>query len=280
MESKDDAAPHEPRAEVIALSGCRVVRPLGLGGEVEIVTAAAEPRGFPARINEGLGVCLKIGGAHGVVSDGRRERYPEDSVCVRDPGCVWSSEVAAVGFVSIDIAPALLPAGLRYTRMRFLSREQLPDLRALAQELEVEPAPLRREEALAQLFDALFQRGALRAEELEGGAGVLGSGLGRAREFLHAMVAENPSLDAVAQASDMNKFVLLRQFKRAFGITPHHYLISLRIERARTQLASGAAPAAVAATLGFADQPHFSRHFKRVLGVSPGQFARMLRAGP
>jgi AraC-like DNA-binding protein len=268
----------EPR-EVVALAGCRVVRPLGLGGKVEIVTAEAEPRGFPAHVNEGLGVCLKIGRAHAVVSDGRRESYPEDSICVSDPGCVWSSEVAAVSFVSIDIAPALLPAGLRYTPMRFLAPKQLPDLRVVARELATEPGPLRRDELLAQLFDALFQRGALRAAELEDGAWVRASELGRAREFLHAMIAENPRLEHVARAAGMNKFGLLRQFKRAFGITPHNYLISLRIERARAQLAEGEPPAAVAAALGFADQPHFSRHFKRVVGVTPGKFARMLRTG-
>jgi hypothetical protein len=122
--------------EVVALAGCRVVRPSALAGTVEIVTASPEPRGFPTRVNEGLGVCLKLGPAHTVISDGRRASYPEDSVCVRDPGCVWSSEVAAVGFVSIDIAPAVLPRGLRYSPMRFLRPAALPDVRLLAQQLE------------------------------------------------------------------------------------------------------------------------------------------------
>jgi AraC-like DNA-binding protein len=271
------AGMNDPSDGIVALAGCRVVRPPGLEGAVEIVTATAEPRGFPTHVNEGLGVCLKIGPAHGVVSDGRRERYPENSICVRAPGCVWSSEVAAVGFVSIDIAPALLPRGWSYGSMRFLAPELLPDLRALAGELVREQAPLRRDEALARLFDSLFQHGALRAEELDAGAGSATSGLTRAREFLHAMIVENPSLESLARVGGMNKFALLRQFKRAFGTTPHHYLISLRVERARARLAAGEPPAVVAAALGFSDQAHFSRHFKRLVGVAPGQFARMLR---
>jgi AraC-like DNA-binding protein len=267
---------NEPSDGIVGLAGCRVVRPLGLEGAVEIVTATAEPRCFPTHVNEGLGVCLKIGGAHAVVSDGRRASYPENSICVRAPGCVWSSEAAAVGFVSIDIAPALLPRGSSYLSMRFLAPEQLPDLRVLAGELVREQAPLRRDEALARLFDSLFQHGALRAEELEAGAGSAATGLARAREFLHAMVMENPSLESVAHAGGMNKFALLRQFKRAFGTTPHYYLISLRVERARARLAAGEPPATVAAALGFSDQAHFGRHFKRIVGVAPGQFARML----
>jgi AraC-like DNA-binding protein len=50
--------------------------------------------------------------------------------------------------------------------------------------------------------------------------------------------------------------------------------VNLRIARARALLAGGASPAAVAADCGFADQPHLTRTFKRVVGVTPARYAR------
>jgi hypothetical protein len=59
--------------------------------------------------------------------------------------------------------------------------------------------------------------------------------------------------------------------------TPHSYRNLLRIERARELLARGAAAAEIASDLGFADQAHFSRRFKRVVGLTPSSYARATR---
>ncbi|ASU83439.1 AraC family transcriptional regulator [Nocardiopsis gilva YIM 90087] len=93
-----------------------------------------------------------------------------------------------------------------------------------------------------------------------------------ARDLLHARLADPPSLDELAAAVDVSPFALLRAFRAAHGLPPHAYLNNLRVLRARRLLAAGMRPAAVAGELGFADQPHLTRHFKRQLGVTPGSF--------
>ena len=60
-----------PGAAPIALAGCVLTRPGAFGGGVEICAASPAPRGFPTRISEGLGVCLKSGPAHTVTCDSR-----------------------------------------------------------------------------------------------------------------------------------------------------------------------------------------------------------------
>ncbi len=58
-----------------------------------------------------------------------------------------------------------------------------------------------------------------------------------------------------------------------YGIAPHRYLTGRRLDRARHALLAGARAADVAVDVGFHDQAHLTRHFKRLLGVSPGAYA-------
>lgn len=264
----------KPTSELVALAGCTIVRPSAFDGSVEIVTADAAPRGFPLRVSEGLGICLKIGRSHDVTSDGRKLAYPDGSICIRHPGTVWASEVAPVGFVSIEIAPPLLPEGLGYAPMRFATKAELPRIDSVARALEGTPA-LRAEQAIAHLLDALHARAMVAADELS--AGGAPRAVERAREFLASRLETPTRLDEIATAARANKFVLIRGFRRALGTTPHHYLVRLRVERARTLLGAGMPPAEVAAKLCFADQGHFSRAFKAVVGLAPGQYARVVR---
>jgi AraC-like DNA-binding protein len=72
----------------------------------------------------------------------------------------------------------------------------------------------------------------------------------------------------------MSPFALLRAFRGETGLPPHAYLNQLRVRLARRLLDRGVAPAEVAAEVGFADQAHLTRHFKRVMGVPPGAYQR------
>lgn len=56
---------------------------------------------------------------------------------------------------------------------------------------------------------------------------------------------------------------------RKFGISPHQYLTSRRVDLARRPLLDGMPPSLAAAAAGFYDRPHLTRHFKRVLGTTP-----------
>lgn len=100
------------------------------------------------------------------------------------------------------------------------------------------------------------------------------------RERLDAGVREAPTLAALAAELDVPPTSLLRAFARDVGLPPHRYLVGRRVDLARRLLLDGAAPAAVAAETGFHDQAHLTRHFRRVLGVTPGAYARSATARP
>ncbi len=95
----------------------------------------------------------------------------------------------------------------------------------------------------------------------------------RARDHLHDGLALWIGADALAKAvGAADRFQLARAFRSAYGVSPHAYLVQIRLTQARRLLAGGEPPATVAATCGFADQSHLGRWFRRAYGLSPAAY--------
>jgi AraC family transcriptional regulator len=93
-------------------------------------------------------------------------------------------------------------------------------------------------------------------------------------EYVEEHLDAGPTLERMAAVAGLSAYHFARQFKAATGLPPHQYVIARRVERAKHLLQGGAdlSLAQVAACTGFSDQSQFSRHFKRLVGVTPGQF--------
>jgi AraC-like DNA-binding protein len=96
----------------------------------------------------------------------------------------------------------------------------------------------------------------------------------RARDYLSENFAQDVGLEELAAIAGLSRAHLIRAFRKEFHITPHAYLTDVRIRRARALLCLGRSPADVAFACGFADQAHFTRHFKARVGITPGQFRK------
>lgn len=94
------------------------------------------------------------------------------------------------------------------------------------------------------------------------------------RDLLHERIVDPPSLAELAAEVGTGQFAVLRAFRARFGMPPHAYLNQLRVRRACALLDAGTPAAQVAVAVGFADQSHLSRHFRRVVGVAPGRYQR------
>ena len=97
-------------------------------------------------------------------------------------------------------------------------------------------------------------------------------GLKKVRDYLHERVEGAVRVRDLAAIASMSRFQLTRQFQQAFGLPLHAYHLHVRLEEAKRRLRSGASIACVAADLGFADQSHFHRRFKRWFGVTPNEW--------
>jgi AraC-like DNA-binding protein len=96
----------------------------------------------------------------------------------------------------------------------------------------------------------------------------------RARELILRNLGRNVTLDALAARVGTGAIRLLRVFRSVYGLPPHEFLVSARVQRARALLASGRSISAAAFEAGFCDQAHLTRCFRSRVGVTPGEYAR------
>jgi len=94
----------------------------------------------------------------------------------------------------------------------------------------------------------------------------------RVRSYLDEHYAESISLDHLSTIAHLSPFHLLRSFRNQVHLPPHAYQIQVRIMRAKQLLRMGMPCVDTALAVGFADQSHFTKHFKRIVGVPPGLY--------
>ena len=103
--------------------------------------------------------------------------------------------------------------------------------------------------------------------------------LQRARDFINANLAGDPSISQVADECGLSSSYFVRAFKEATGVPPYQWLTKQRIERAKELLQDpGQQLADIAQLCGFVDQSHFTRVFSRSEGYSPGRWRRLHRS--
>lgn len=135
-------------------------------------------------------------------------------------------------------------------------------------------AALQLQSAFADLIESLLNefvesvRGAPRRSAPTRGAAE------RIRECLHADYTCKSDLASLARETGLSRFQVLREFKQRYGLPPYAYQLSTRVAHARALLRRDVSPAEVAAACGFADQSHFTRHFRRMVGTTPLRYAR------
>jgi AraC family transcriptional regulator len=186
-----------------------------------------------------------------------------------EPGLV--ARVAAEAF-DLDAARLTVPP---------LDGMDLPHLRAAMEAVDAEltaggaGGPLAAESLANVLAVHLIRHVLAPRPPARGPDGALPWGRLRAVvAYIEDHLDASPTLEQLAAVARLSAYHFARQFKAATGLPPHQYVIARRIERAQQLLKGGGdlSLADVAARAGFSDQSQFSHHFKRLVGVTPGQF--------
>ena len=245
---------------------------------------------LPAHSHEEYQLNLNLGLPGGVVYRGDFHVVPPESLAVIMPGEVHvprdcgdrdaeSSHLAlyvgteTVGRVVDELSPGR--AGLPFFRDLVISDRGLVNRFVQAHASLAGPSStLGRDVTLLAMLSGLVERAAgVRASRP---APVGHRAVRRARDYLHDNVAGNVSLTELARESGLSPYYLTRAFTTAVGVPPHRYQLHLRLEHAKRLLLAGRSVTATGHEAGFFDLSHFSRHFKRYVGVTPGAYARLV----
>jgi AraC-like DNA-binding protein len=158
-----------------------------------------------------------------------------------------------------------------FPQLRVDDQQLAAELRWLHRAADAGYPALARETVWMQLLTALIVRYGATPLRLPA-AGAEPRALAQARSLIEERYGEPLTLAALGEATALSPFHLVRAFRRAYGVPPHVYLESVRVREAQRLIAGGAALAEVGYAVGFSSQSHFTTRFRRILGVTPGQY--------
>jgi AraC-like DNA-binding protein/mannose-6-phosphate isomerase-like protein (cupin superfamily) len=293
----------------VALDQARIVKVgSGFGKPVEVMRATYQSQSFARHSHDTYTLGLVLGGAGSFWCRGAERLVCKGDTVVIPPGEVHTGSVSS-GVESLSYLAVHLPVDLAVLHAGALgARDDPPEFaalvlrdpvvrrayraldRAIESTVRREQAPgahgadldeAAAEEAICVAITELIRRHA--TERTRDGTLDRRCTIGReprivgvVRDVLEGFYArsDETSLQVLAQRTGVTPFRVIRAFREATGLAPHQYLIQVRVERARQLLAAGGSPSLVAAMTGFVDQSHLTYHFKKHLGITPGNYQR------
>ncbi len=263
-------------------------------GLAEVFHAHIVDWAYPAHSHDTWAVLIVDHGAIDYSLDTKRCAAVEDTVAILPPGVVHDGQPASRardGFWkrNLYVDTELLPADLIGPAVDMATVAD-PELRRAISDLHdvLQPGASRTEDRRIEgrptedtaidLLDA-EARLALVCERIRHRLGTedrppVTVGIARQlRELLDANTGAGFTLADAAAQLDRSVPHLVRSFSAAFGVSPHAYVIGRRVDEARGRLLDGVPAAQVAVEVGFCDQAHLTRHFKRHTSTTPARYA-------
>ncbi|WNM34792.1 AraC family transcriptional regulator [Streptomyces sp. Li-HN-5-11] len=250
------------------------------GPPLDLLTACFDKHVYAPHAHDEYTIGVTTGGCEVIDYRGGLIRSGPGSLVVLAPGEMHTGGPAGTSggysYRALYAESSLLTDGTlgglpHFREAVFDDPELAAALRLTHTELSVCPDPLETESRLPWLLTALARRHSTAhptADTIPGAASIAHT----VRDRLADELLDPPSLADLAAELGMSRYQLLRAFRTAMGIPPYAWLAQHRVTRARGLLETGLRPADVAPLVGFADQAHLTRWFRRVLGVTPAAY--------
>jgi len=243
-------------------------------GMREVLHASFDDHAYPMHAHDDWTVLLIDSGAVSYDLDRMHHLALPDAVTVLPPGIPHDGRSASNGrgfrkrvlYLESGWLPESAPSAAA-VQPTFDDGDIVEAVRAIHQALGYSAELLDAEHATLVLRERLLTR--LEAPGRQRADAPLAR---RLRGVLDERALDTFTIAEIAAELGAHPSHLTRSFTRAYGMPPHRYLISRRVDHARRMLVDGSRVADAAASAGFHDQAHLTRHFRRILGTTPARF--------
>ena len=241
---------------------------------LELLVAQHYAQPFPWHAHEGFTISLITQGTELIQLPGTTLYAPAGSLSIVHPHEVHATPLlhpAGYSFRTFYVSPAVVASLAGGQPVRFPQRV-IQDAALYARFWQ-----LRHLAPHGPWFEPAFTR-ALRGLLAQYGAAgrpqepVATEPIRAVQYLLTGQLLAPPSLAWLARRAGLSKFQLVRQFRQQTGLTPQGFVVMQRVAAAKLLLRQGSPLVEAALAVGFYDQAHFSRFFKRFVGVSPGRY--------
>ncbi len=255
-------------------------------GNLEVLQASYTKHSFARHTHEEFMIGVIEGGGCKFYCRGDTHIALAGSIVLINPGEVHDgsgAETARLAYRALYPAVDVLQRiafefagkrqGVPYFTMPVVHDEQVSILlQSLLESLETSVSALERESRFCWAFAQLIARYTEQHPQAQN-VGKERQAVRLIRDYLEAQYAEQVTLAQLASLVHLSPYHVLRVVHAELGLPPHAYLTQVRVRQAKKLLRLGMPIPQAALEAGFVDQSHLARHFKRQVGVTPGQYA-------
>ena len=257
--------------------------------DVELLHAYYVQHAYPRHSHDYYVISLIARGRQSFTHQGTKHRTPPGGLILINPGAVHTGEAADErGFELRALYPSISlmeTAVFELTGRRALPyfKEVLLDHRWATNSVSsLHKAILRGASTLESESRLLWMMAQLIKQyadigSTEANLGKEKKAIQQVRNYIEEHFSESVTLNMLAQHVALSPYYLLRAFRSEVGMPPYAYLENVRIRHTQQLIKAGKPLAEVAADVGFSSQSHMTRQFKKIIGVTPGQYARQVR---
>jgi AraC family transcriptional regulator len=169
------------------------------------------------------------------------------------------------------------PAHIEIPELIFNKNKKLrSNVYKLFQSINHNESNITREASIISFFEQLYRQYSCTKKTLKYHGGLSPIINKRLKDYIRLHLSENISLKALSSVANLSEYHLQRMFKYSNGITPHDYLIELRVDKVKQMLGKHSL-FHIAICCGFSNQSHMTRTFKKHTGATPLQYLGLIR---